>query len=390
MKRSSSYSQVRRYTPDPGAPALRSAGAPERRSAGALKRKSSRYLYHTFASVSRRSHAQIPHLHMQTTEAYDAYTDLCTRLRSEPHLGQHYLVTAFLPSPPQDISRDARNQASEADRLSGLQYVDRVADTFDTLAPTYQEKGSGGHKTPTPSLSAIIFTPRRHGPPQLPLSATSRPLISVASRRRCEDALHARTTPRNICRLCGGAMASVIFPSLTCARDSTRSRLPKKTAFRRQASSAASDSTAAFLRFCLQPSHISTDGRHAARRHEMGLRRGLHRRHYRVQRYVGRSLRPPPPTPHSPARGQPPVAPSEVLFRCRVGPPPRPCRLATRLQPRPSEVKAIQDMVPPATLKQSRGSRQMSVLPQIPPPLLHYCGCGPPSSRLHPRLHLDA
>ncbi|KAL8430128.1 hypothetical protein ACSSS7_006112 [Eimeria intestinalis] len=78
---------------------------------------------------------------MQITEACDAYRDPCTRLRSEPQLGEHYVVTAFLANLPQDIARDTRNQATAADRLSNLQYLARRAIIFDPLARTYPGKG---------------------------------------------------------------------------------------------------------------------------------------------------------------------------------------------------------------------------------------------------------
>ncbi|KAL8441152.1 hypothetical protein Emag_007413 [Eimeria magna] len=78
---------------------------------------------------------------MQFTEAYDAYRDLCARLRSPPNVGEHFVVTAFLGNLPKDIVRDTRNQASAADRLKDLQYVARLAINFDTLARTYPGRG---------------------------------------------------------------------------------------------------------------------------------------------------------------------------------------------------------------------------------------------------------
>ncbi|KAL8442714.1 hypothetical protein Emag_006266 [Eimeria magna] len=44
------------------------------------------YLHQTIALIARRANTQISCLHMQFTEAYDAYRDLCARLRSPPHL----------------------------------------------------------------------------------------------------------------------------------------------------------------------------------------------------------------------------------------------------------------------------------------------------------------
>ncbi|KAL8440683.1 hypothetical protein Emag_007824 [Eimeria magna] len=95
------------------------------------------YLHQTIALIARRADTQISRLHMQFTEAYDAYRDLCARLRSPPHLGEHFVVTAFLGNLPKDIVRDTRNQASAADRLNDLQCVARLAINFDTLARTY-------------------------------------------------------------------------------------------------------------------------------------------------------------------------------------------------------------------------------------------------------------
>ncbi|KAL8430123.1 hypothetical protein ACSSS7_006116 [Eimeria intestinalis] len=64
------------------------------------------YLYQTVASISRRSHTQIFHLHMQIT---GAYCGLYARLRSDPHLSEYYVVTGFLANLPQVIARDTRN-----------------------------------------------------------------------------------------------------------------------------------------------------------------------------------------------------------------------------------------------------------------------------------------
>ncbi|KAL8441198.1 hypothetical protein Emag_007369 [Eimeria magna] len=99
------------------------------------------YLHQTIALIARRTDTQISRLHMQFTEAYDAYRDLCARLRSPPHLGEHFVVTAFLGNLPKDIARDTRSQASAADRLNDLQYVARLAINFDTLARTYPGRG---------------------------------------------------------------------------------------------------------------------------------------------------------------------------------------------------------------------------------------------------------
>ncbi|KAL8444743.1 hypothetical protein Emag_005336 [Eimeria magna] len=99
------------------------------------------YLHQTIALIARRADTQISRLHMQFTEAYNAYRDLCARLRSPPHLGEHFVVTAFLGNLPKDIARDTRNQASAANRLNDLQYVARLAINFDTLARTYPDRG---------------------------------------------------------------------------------------------------------------------------------------------------------------------------------------------------------------------------------------------------------
>ncbi|KAL8440676.1 hypothetical protein Emag_007831 [Eimeria magna] len=99
------------------------------------------YLHETIALIARRADTQISRLHMQFTEAYDAYRDLCARLRSPPHLGEHFVVTAILGNLPKDIARDTRNQASAADRLNDLQYVARLAINFDTLARTHPGRG---------------------------------------------------------------------------------------------------------------------------------------------------------------------------------------------------------------------------------------------------------
>ncbi|KAL8441176.1 hypothetical protein Emag_007392 [Eimeria magna] len=45
------------------------------------------YLHQTIALIARRTGTQISQLHMQFTEAYDAYRDVCARLRSPPRLG---------------------------------------------------------------------------------------------------------------------------------------------------------------------------------------------------------------------------------------------------------------------------------------------------------------
>ncbi|KAL8440718.1 hypothetical protein Emag_007798 [Eimeria magna] len=79
------------------------------------------YLHQTIALIARRTDTQISRLHMQFTEAYDAYRDLCAHLRSPPHLGEHFFVTAFLGNLPKGIARNTRNQASAADRLNDLQ-----------------------------------------------------------------------------------------------------------------------------------------------------------------------------------------------------------------------------------------------------------------------------
>ncbi|KAL8443860.1 hypothetical protein Emag_005762 [Eimeria magna] len=99
------------------------------------------YLHQTLSLIARRTDTPISRLHMQFTEAYDAYRDLCARLRSPPDLGEHIVVTAFLGDLPKDIPRDTRNQAGAADRLDDLQYVARLAINFDTLARTYPGRG---------------------------------------------------------------------------------------------------------------------------------------------------------------------------------------------------------------------------------------------------------
>ncbi|KAL8445551.1 hypothetical protein Emag_005089 [Eimeria magna] len=99
------------------------------------------YMHQTIALIARRTDTQISSLHMQFTEAHDAYRDLCARLRSPPHLGKHFVVTAVLGNLPEDIARDTRNQASAADRLNDLQYIARLAINFDTLARIYPGRG---------------------------------------------------------------------------------------------------------------------------------------------------------------------------------------------------------------------------------------------------------
>ncbi|KAL8441464.1 hypothetical protein Emag_007145 [Eimeria magna] len=99
------------------------------------------YLCQTIALIARGTDTQISCLRMQFTEAYDAYRNLCARLRSPPHLGEHFVVTAFLGNLPKDIPRDTRNQASAADRLNDLQYVARLAINLDILSRTYPGRG---------------------------------------------------------------------------------------------------------------------------------------------------------------------------------------------------------------------------------------------------------
>ncbi|KAL8441757.1 hypothetical protein Emag_006916 [Eimeria magna] len=51
------------------------------------------YLHQTIALIARRTETQILRLHMQFTEAYDAYRDLCARLRSPPPPGSPVAIT---------------------------------------------------------------------------------------------------------------------------------------------------------------------------------------------------------------------------------------------------------------------------------------------------------
>ncbi|KAL8441041.1 hypothetical protein Emag_007502 [Eimeria magna] len=135
--------------------------------------KSEDYLHQTIALIARRTDSQMSRLHMQFTEAYHAYRDLCARLRSPPHLGEHFVVTAFLGNLPKDIARDTRNQAGAADRLNDLQYVARLAMNFDTLARTYPGRGEHRpHDNNTLTLNDDFYAPPpppiRHPPhPQL-------------------------------------------------------------------------------------------------------------------------------------------------------------------------------------------------------------------------------
>ncbi|KAL8434217.1 hypothetical protein ACSSS7_003289 [Eimeria intestinalis] len=127
------------------------------------------------------------------------------------------------------------------------------------------------------------------------------------------------------------------------------------------------------FRFCLQPNHLPTHGRHAARGHEMGFRLRLHRRHYRVQRHLGRPPRPPPPTPHRPSRGQPPAAPREVLFRAESA-----RYLGHVVSRRGVPGVPIEGQVHPghASSRERQSSpevpRQMPILPQVYPSLLYH------------------
>ncbi|KAL8441206.1 hypothetical protein Emag_007366 [Eimeria magna] len=149
------------------------------------------YLHQTIALIARRSDTQISRLHMQFTEAYDAYRDLCARLRLPPHLGEHFVVTAFLDNLPKDIARDTRNQASAADRLNDLQYVARLAINFDTLARTYP--GRGEHRPQdanTLTLNDDFYAPPAPADPpaDTPPAAPRAPATPPARR-------HQRTAP---------------------------------------------------------------------------------------------------------------------------------------------------------------------------------------------------
>ncbi|KAL8435607.1 hypothetical protein ACSSS7_002369 [Eimeria intestinalis] len=78
---------------------------------------------------------------MQATEAYVAYRDPCSRLRSETRLSKLSVETAFLANLSQDTARDTRDQATDADRLVGLEYVACFAITFYTLVRAYPGEG---------------------------------------------------------------------------------------------------------------------------------------------------------------------------------------------------------------------------------------------------------
>ncbi|KAL8444739.1 hypothetical protein Emag_005339 [Eimeria magna] len=149
------------------------------------------YLHQTIALIARRTDTEISRLHMQFTEAYDAYSDLCARLRSPPHLGEHFVVTAFLGNLPKDIARDTRNRASAADRLNDLQYVARLAMNFDTLARTYL--GRGEHRPQdanTLTLNDDVYAPPASADPPAdkPRAAPRAPATPPARR-------HQRTAP---------------------------------------------------------------------------------------------------------------------------------------------------------------------------------------------------
>ncbi|KAL8440806.1 hypothetical protein Emag_007715 [Eimeria magna] len=146
------------------------------------------YLHQTIALIARRTETQISRLRMQFTEAYDAYHDLCARLRSPPHLGEHFVVTAFLGNLPKDIARDTRNRASAADRLNDLQYVARLAINSGTLARTYPGKGEANTVPRTPILSPSTTTSTR-----LPPRTTRQP--PHLRRRRQSGSYDSPTAP---------------------------------------------------------------------------------------------------------------------------------------------------------------------------------------------------
>ncbi|KAL8441466.1 hypothetical protein Emag_007147 [Eimeria magna] len=156
------------------------------------------YLHQTIGLIARRTDTQISRLHIQFTEAYDTYRDLCARLRSPPHVGEHFVVTAFLGKLPKDIAQDIRNQASAADRLNDLQYVARLAANFDTLARTYA--GRGEHRPEeanTLTLNDGFYAPPPSADPPADTSpaAPRAPATPPASRRAAPSFLGCSYSP---------------------------------------------------------------------------------------------------------------------------------------------------------------------------------------------------
>ncbi|KAL8440645.1 hypothetical protein Emag_007856 [Eimeria magna] len=129
------------------------------------------YLHQTIALRARRTDTQISRLHMQFTVAYDAYRDLCARLRSAPHLGEHFVVTGFLENLPKDIAGDTRNQASAADRLNDLH-------------PRSRTPGSTGAAA---AFRSLVTTPPGRGRRLAPDTRRHRPAAdgSAARERAC-------------------------------------------------------------------------------------------------------------------------------------------------------------------------------------------------------------
>ncbi|KAL8442993.1 hypothetical protein Emag_006158 [Eimeria magna] len=144
------------------------------------------HLHPAIALIARRTDTHISRLHMQFTEAYHAYRDLCARLRSRPHLGEHFVVTAFLGNLPNDIVRDTRKQPSAADRLNVLQYLARLAINFDTLARTYPGRCEHRpHDDNTLILNDNFYEPLASaGPPSATPPAAPRPQATPPAHRQ--------------------------------------------------------------------------------------------------------------------------------------------------------------------------------------------------------------
>ncbi|KAL8441949.1 hypothetical protein Emed_007445 [Eimeria media] len=130
------------------------------------------HVHHTLALFVCRADTQIPRLRMQFSRAYDAHHDLCARLRSHPHLDEHFVVTAFLSNLAQDTGRGSHNQVSAADRQKGLQHVAHLGITFGTLARAYTGTGKQRQEDDTTlTLNDDVHAPLPPRDPAEPLCA---------------------------------------------------------------------------------------------------------------------------------------------------------------------------------------------------------------------------
>ncbi|KAL8444951.1 hypothetical protein Emag_005255 [Eimeria magna] len=130
------------------------------------------YLHQTIALIARRADTNISRLHMQFTEAYDAYRHLCARLRSPPHLGEHFVVAAFLGNLPKDIARDTRRQHSHSQRRLLRAPRRRPASRHHASGAAHASNAAGAptsaHRTHTeraPSGAASSFLGGSYSPP---------------------------------------------------------------------------------------------------------------------------------------------------------------------------------------------------------------------------------